>query len=472
MKAPAKDGPVDRTVDRGRNGKPRQGRGEILDSPPPAALDSERALLSAVMTAGRIAPDVLLPSVEFYDERHQAIWQALVSLDGEDGRIDPAALLTLLRQDRRWGQHGLDSAYVIGEVATAGGAVTRQAWHAGEIHKAYIKRTASAYAETLLQETRGPGDIAKLQAVVKALSEVVSGQAGGKALDFRRISCAELDAATYGLEYLIDGALVAGQPCILAGGKKTLKTSLLIDLGISLAMGGCFLGRLKVNRACRVGIMTGESGLATVQETARRIAAAAGYRLADVSGLVFSEELPQFGSIPHQEALGRFIAADGLEVLAVDPAYMCIPEVDHANLFQVGERLRAVSEVCQETGALLLLAHHARKTKVDPFSPMELEDISWAGFQEFARQWLLVGRREAYQPGTGEHRLWLSAGGSAGHGGLWAVDIAEGTRETPGGRFWQANVMPADAGGALVVRLAAWGGRSVEVGWNVRRAGD
>ena len=264
-----------------------------------------------------------------------------------------------------------------------------------------------------------------------------------KPLAYRRVSCAELDAATYDLEYLIDGALVAGQPCIVAGGKKCLKTSLLIDLGISLAVGGCFLGKLKASRACRVGIMTGESGLATIQETARRIAYAAGHNLADIGGLVFSEDLPQFGSIAHDDALRQFITNDELEVLAVDPAYLCLPDVDHANLFSVGEKLRGVSRVCQETGALLLLAHHTRKTKTDPFSPPELEDIAWAGFQEFARQWLLVGRREAYEPGTGQHRLWLSAGGSAGHSALWAVDIDEGTRDSLGGRYWHVDVMQA-----------------------------
>ena len=39
-----------------------------------------------------------------------------------------------------------------------------------------------------------------------------------KPIEFRRITCADLDAAEYDLEYLIDGALVARQPCILAGG--------------------------------------------------------------------------------------------------------------------------------------------------------------------------------------------------------------------------------------------------------------
>ena len=64
---------------------------------------------------------------------------------------------------------------------------------------------------------------------------------------------------------------------------------------------------------------------------------------------------------------------------------------------------------------------------------------------------MLISRRELYQPGTGEHRLWLSVGGSAGHGGLWALNINEGTRDAPGGRYWQTDVVSADDARAAVV---------------------
>ena len=36
------------------------------------------------------------------------------------------------------------------------------------------------------------------------------------------------------------------------------------------------------------------------------------------------------------------------------------------------------------------------------------------GVGEFVRQWVLVGRRTPYQPGTGAHDLLLTVGGSAG----------------------------------------------------------
>ncbi len=67
-------------------------------------------------------------------------------------------------------------------------------------------------------------------------------------------------------------------------------------------------------------------------------------------------------------------------------------------------------------------------------SHLELADIAWSGFAEFARQWLLLSRREPYIDGTGEHRLYLRSGGSAGHSALIHLDASEGIQPN---RHWQ-----------------------------------
>src|SRR5690606_34992919 len=43
----------------------------------------------------------------------------------------------------------------------------------------------------------------------------------------------------------------------------------------------------------------------------------------------------------------------------------------------------------------------------------------------------------------GHHELWMSVGGSAGHSGLWGLNIDEGTRQDAGGRRWDVEVLSA-----------------------------
>jgi hypothetical protein len=252
------------------------------------------------------------------------------------------------------------------------------------------------------------------------------------------ITSKELAANDYTLEYHIPNVLVRGQPCIFAGAKKTLKTSLAIDLAISLASGEPFLGRFSVHKPCNTIMLSGESGLATIKETAHRICQSKGIELAGIDKLWWSSFLPSLDDAAHLNAVERMIEETQCEVLFVDPLYLCLSGVDAGNVFIQGGKLRPIGDACQRHGVTLLMVHHTRKqAKTQSRTncpPPELDDIAWAGFAEFARQWLLVGRREEYVPGTGEHRLWANVGGSAGHSGLWALDVEEGIAGMP--RHW------------------------------------
>ena len=265
------------------------------------------------------------------------------------------------------------------------------------------------------------------------------------ALKFERISAAELASGDYQLDYLIDGILVDRQPCVVAGPHKSLKTTLLVDLAISLAAGVPFLRHFPVTTKCRVGLMSGESGMATIQEIANRVAKSARLELAGIDGLVFSPTLPQLGELDHMDALRRFIFDDELTVVLLDPTYLCMPVAADkgGNIFAMGELLRSANQVAHECGSTLVIAHHTKKGS-PTHEPPKLADIAWSGFAEWARQWIMLNRREPYDPDSdGEHALWMSPGGSAGHSRLWGLDIREGRRDEPGGRVWEVDVVTA-----------------------------
>ena len=104
--------------------------------------------------------------------------------------------------------------------------------------------------------------IASLWHIVKAKSQQPK---------FETYTLDHLLAGDFRVTYLIDGILVAGQPCLCVGPQKSLKTTLLLYMALCLSMGKSFLGRACTKN--RVLFMSGESGMATLQETAMRMIA-------------------------------------------------------------------------------------------------------------------------------------------------------------------------------------------------------
>jgi putative DNA primase/helicase len=259
----------------------------------------------------------------------------------------------------------------------------------------------------------------------------------------RSMTSAEFDQGCYEIEQIIENILVAREPMVIAGAMKSLKTMIAVAMAMALAIAEKFLGEFYVPRALNVLLISGESGFATLQNAGRRIAESYERKLADVSNLFWSADLPRIGDPDHLDAVREAITRDAIEVLICDPLYFMVPGAEAGNLFVMSGYLRALSEVCEQTGCSLIVVHHIKKNLARPDAAPEISDMSWAGTAEWCRQWLLLWRRQPYEPGTGVHRLMMSVGGSAGHSGAWALDVHEGVGSD---RRWEVEVMhPNDA---------------------------
>jgi hypothetical protein len=81
----------------------------------------------------------------------------------------------------------------------------------------------------------------------------------------------------------------------------------------------------------RCGILTAESGPATVSETFIRIAKSKGLSASDITNCIVSTECPQLGSQEWRDDIKRFIGDNGLRCLTIDPTYLAMAGVDQNN---------------------------------------------------------------------------------------------------------------------------------------------
>ncbi|MEK6234418.1 MAG: AAA family ATPase, partial [Planctomycetales bacterium] len=264
----------------------------------------------------------------------------------------------------------------------------------------------------------------------------------------RFISSREFAETDYSLEWHVPNMLVKGQPCVIGGPSKSLKTSLAIDLAVSLAapVGNQFLGRFDAEPARRVLFVSAESGEGTIKETVQRICRmkAPGVRL-DNLNITWCFQAPKLSCDADLQAIRQELDERPVDVAIFDPLYLCLladnMTVSASNLYEMGPLLRKLSRTCLDAGATPVLVHHFNKPGSMSHDPPALENLAFAGIGQFTRQWLLINRRAKYVPGSGLHELWLSVGGSAGHSQLWGVDVAEGQLGGDfGGRQWQVTV--------------------------------
>ena len=287
---------------------------------------------------------------------------------------------------------------------------------------------------------------------------------------FTWINDDEFCSTVYETKYLVDGMLAAGQHFLIGAPAKSLKTSIAIDLHLSLASGAPFLGAFDVPEAVPVAFVSGESGPGPLQDTRMRVANSRGIPWTG-DNFWWCFDVPQLSIDEHMEILEEMIQERGIQLCTVDPAYLAILEKGHSgsssDIFTMGGVLKRFGEISQKTGCTMSLIHHlvksanARKPSDYLVKPM-LNDFSQSGFAEYCRQWLLLKPRLPYCAGT--HKLWMIYGGSAGHSGEYILDVEEGVPDDIAGRRWEISLTdPSTVGVGLAFDAAEYEAKKIQV---------
>jgi hypothetical protein len=247
------------------------------------------------------------------------------------------------------------------------------------------------------------------------------------------VSSGAFFAQDFPLHWLVKGLMVEGEPGVIAGPSKALKTSILIDKVVSLATATPFLGKFEVPTARRVALLSGESGRRVIQSSAKQVCLARGLTAHDLGNIFWGFTLPQLTNAEHLNVLRKTIEDNGLEYIAIDPFYLTlmagIGGIDPKSMFEMGPLLQDVATVCIEAGCTPELAHHFTKKREEPFGVPDLSEMAYAGIGQFVRQWTLIAPRERFDAEIGLFKLHFSYGGSAGHCGEFVVDIEVGKLE-------------------------------------------
>lgn len=254
--------------------------------------------------------------------------------------------------------------------------------------------------------------------------------APAKKTRFGVFSVRELFQTTDEPDWLITDAIADQQPCLWVGGSKTLKTTMMLHMSVCLTSPIAFLGH-PVPKRRRVLIFSGESGRRPLKKMVRRSCRFLGVDWGSLEGrLLLSTELPQCADMRDMLEFAALIKDWKPDVVMVDPVYLCLSGDDTANLSKQGGLLRRIYDVCKMEEALLMLAHHARKhagkstgSLQNSLRRLELSDVTGAGFEEFAGQWVVISRRKPFVAGSLHHELWLGIGGRDDQSAEYAIDV-------------------------------------------------
>lgn len=309
-------------------------------------IDGERMV--ALGIERRLAPE------SFYVSAHGIVWAALVEMHG---RRVPIGADTLAEELRAAGN--LDAVGGFGFVVQVSEKVPTTAqgdYFLGKVLEWALAR-AKLGAAHKISESLQRADAEGVRAGEAALRELESEETGRLPAV---VSAVAMEAKKLVKPpELVAGVLHRGRRMIVAGGSKSFKTWVLLDLALSVASGSPWWGmRTEGGRVLYVNFELPAWGLIErITEIAKAKGLAelpAGLDVWDCDG--YATDIDEL--LPFFEARG---VRGQYSLIILDPIYVCLGERDENSNSEVTQLMNRLARLARRTGAAVAFGHHFSK---------------------------------------------------------------------------------------------------------------
>lgn len=254
---------------------------------------------------------------------------------------------------------------------------------------------------------------------------------------------------TFARHWLVTDVVANRQPVVIAGPKACLKTSLAVDLAVSLSSATQFLGHFTVPDPVSVAFVAESGAAAIVKEMADRICAARRIRLGGCS-LTWLFRYPDLDTERGLELLEEKLFHARAKVVIIDPlqyGWMPIFPDAESRVAWLRGLLHKIERACLSAGATPIVIgqmtkpRHEQSRAAESRSWFDVDDFDNTGLIDFAKQWILVNRASPYCPHNCCHKLLMTVGGTIGHHGRYRVAVTEGRLNSDfSGRSWSVEL--------------------------------
>jgi len=244
---------------------------------------------------------------------------------------------------------------------------------------------------------------------------------------FRVLDGDDIEDYREAVEFFVNGVMLKGQPLIIGGPEKSFKTTVMLDLAVSLATGTPFLNHFETPTPANVLVMSGETSVSTITRNARSVRNFKGLKRLPKNSMKLVGDVPFVDNIAELKILKKLIEKHETEVLIIDPTYFAIT-ADQSSLSAVGEILRKLNRFCAKTGVTPVMAHHTKRGTKQTYDDLGVDALTGPGYSAWAAQWIMMNLREKYDYQSATAKLSATIGGRGFDGRIIQFQLNEGRK--------------------------------------------